>query len=244
MNQNKNILKNKKYLEVSYNSKRAYKGTYPNKLAQKIDKDFFKAPGKILDVGCGNGDFLEAFSNLGYEVSGVDISPDLEERLGNKYSVYNVDIENDACPFENQFDYVFSKSVIEHTRNPDAFLAFINKALKPGGICVIMAPSWEHTYWGPFYIDHTHVTPFTLPSLMQAMELSDFENINGEYFYQLPFVWKSKVLKIIPYIISKLPIPYSPFYQVPWSGNTFANKMIRFSKEVMLLTVGVKKKNG
>ena len=146
MSHEKNILKNKKYLEVSYNSKRSYKGEYPDKLAKKISDDIFKSPGKVLDLGCGNGDFLKSFSNLGYEVCGVDISPDVHDRLGDKYKVYNIDIENEDCPFKGEFDYVFSKSVIEHTKNPDAFLDFINSSLKPGGICVVMAPSWEHTY--------------------------------------------------------------------------------------------------
>jgi len=243
MADDKSVLKDKKYLEVTYNSKRTYRGGYPDKLAKKLNDDFFKKPGKILDLGCGNGDYLEAFSKIGYEVCGVDISPDIHDRLGGKYKVFNIDIENEDCPFEGEFDYVFSKSVIEHTRNPDVFLDFINRSLKSGGMCVIMAPSWEHTYWGPFYIDHTHVTPFTLPSLMQAMELTGFENVKGEYFYQLPFVWRSKFLKIVPYIISKLPVPYSPFYKVSWNGDRFLNKLVRFSKEVMLLSSATKRKD-
>ena len=29
----------------------------------------------------------------------------------------------------------------------------------------MLTPSWRHTYWGPFFIDSTHVTPFTEASL-------------------------------------------------------------------------------
>jgi len=233
-------LRDKKYLEITYGPERSYKGEYPNKLAQKISTDFYKKPGKILDIGCGNGDFLKAFSELGYEVVGIDISPDVEKRLGDKFEVMNIDIEKEECQFANEFDFVFSKSVIEHTRNPMSLLKFANKSLRPGGVSVIMTPSWEHTYWGPFYIDHTHVTPFTLPSLEEAMELADFTHVEGQYFYQLPFTWKNRAYKTIPWIISKLPIPYSPFYKVPWTGNNEINKLVRFSKEVMLLTSGVK----
>ncbi len=234
------VLRDKNYLEITYKDSNNKKGDYPDVLAKHLLKNYYKKPGKILDIGCGNGDFLKAFSRLGFEVVGVDISPDIKQRLGDRFEVMSVDIENASNLFEGEFDFVFSKSVIEHLREPSSMLKMAKNALKPGGKAIVMCPSWEHTYWGPYYIDHTHVTAFTRPSLEQALKLCGFSSVTADYFYQLPFTWKHNFYKVVPKIISKLPIPYAPWNRVPWKTNLYANKLVRFSKEVMLISVAVK----
>ena len=78
---------------------------------------------------------------------------------------------------------------------------------------------------------------FTIRSLKIALELSGFNNVKVNYFYQLPIIWKYPKIKIISNIIRKLPIPYSPMYdgdtKIRWPDKF--NKFIRFSNEVMLI---------
>jgi hypothetical protein len=100
-----------------------------------------------------------------------------------------------------------------------------------------MCPSWKHSYKEAFYIDHTHVTPFTKFSLKTACELSGFKS-KCHYFYQLPLLWKFPILNIFRRLISVLPLPYRPFDEVIWSDSV--NKMIRFSKEAMLISISEK----
>ena len=184
------------------------------------------------------GEHLAAFSRLGFDVAGVDISPGAPE-LANVYRVEVADLEHDPLPFpSNSFDFVFSKSVVEHMRHPTCLLTKALEALRPGGTAVIMTPSWTHTYWGPFYIDHTHVTPFTAPSLSDALMISGFKSVTVSHFYQLPFLWRYLFLKPIVWFFAALPLPYRPYHSAPWPDSL--NKIIRFSKEVMLLGVGKK----
>ena len=138
----------------------------------------------------------------------------------------------------SSFDFVFSKSVIEHLHSPSVLLSKAVAALRPGGMAVIMTPSWAHTYWGPFYMDHTHVTPFTATSLSAALQIAGFKQVDVSYFYQLPFLWRYPFLKPIAWTIASLPLPYRPYQTAPWQES--CNKLIRFSKEVMLLGVGSK----
>ena len=225
----KDILKDKKYLEFTYTKRDS---DYPSKLGAFLTKNFFgpKDLGlEILDIGCGDGEFLNVFSDLGLEAMGVDISP-----TDSKHEIHKADLEVDKLPFKDgSVNFVFSKSVIEHMNNPLNLMNEAHRVLIPGGKAVIMTPSWEHNYWGPFYIDHTHVTPFTRHSLEEALKMAGFQDIKVEYFYQLPFVWRNSMLKIIPKIISTLPIPFRPFKR-SWLPNSI-NKFIRFSNEVMLL---------
>lgn len=228
-----------RYLEVSYDPQKIPFGPYPGKLARWIHDEILRRPGDLLDAGCGRGEFLTAFAALGYRVIGIDASP-AASRFAPGMDIRAADFERDALPVSpGTFDFAFSKSVVEHLRDPDRFLRGLFDALKPGGIAVVMTPSWSHNAWGPFYIDHTHVTPFTLPSLEQALRIAGFDAIECRHFYQLPSVWRRPGLALVCRLIAALPIPFRPFHKTaPWPDNV--NKFIRFSNEVMLLAVGRK----
>lgn len=63
------------YVEVAYQVGEKPFGEYPLQLAKHlIDKYTLKEGMKILDNGCGRGEFLHAFSTLGMQVEGCDIS--------------------------------------------------------------------------------------------------------------------------------------------------------------------------
>lgn len=231
-------LKKKNYLEISYDEKKLPKTDYPRKLVKFLFNQYLKKTGSIVDVGCGRGEFLENFKKIGFKVSGVDVSPAIQQ-LSAEYTIQQCDFEHDPLPFDsNSIDFIFSKSVIEHLRHPEKVVDESFRVLKPGGKAIFMCPSWVHTYWGPFYIDHTHVTPFTLPSLRQLLELSGFKILSSEHFVQLPILWKFPVLKIFSEITALLPIPFRPLYNSVLPE--VLNKWVRFSKEKMLLVVAEK----
>ena len=75
-------------------------------------------------------------------------------------------------------------------------------------------------------------------SLSAALQIAGFKQVDVSYFYQLPFLWRYPFLKPIAWTIASLPLPYRPYQTAPWQES--CNKLIRFSKEVMLLGVGSK----
>lgn len=232
----KSILADEKYLEHTYSNKIAPPSEYPNYLGKWLLDNAYKDTGKIADFGCGRGDYLEVFKNLGFEPYGLDISPSVNNL--KDYNVKQVDFINDEFPYvEEKFDFVFSKSVIEHLQDPSTYLSAIYQSLENGGKAVVMTPSWSHTYWGPFYIDYTHVTPFTAYSLKSALEMAGFQDVTVKYFYQLPILWKFPWLVPFVKLFAKLPIPYAPYNSVPWAVSNRFNKLVRFSKEAMLLAI-------
>lgn len=231
----KSVMERGDYLKVTYSEQRAPRGSYPARLAAHLAGQYFPHPGRLLDFGCGRGEFVAAFADLGFDSAGVDISPAAPE-FAPGHDVRVADLEKDPLPFPPaSFDFVFSKSVIEHVREPVALLEKLRGALKPGGIAVIMTPSWVHTYWGPFYLDHTHVTPFTVPSLRDCIGFAGLELVRLGYFWQLPFLWRYPALTPLVRAFALLPLPYQPMAEVAWPAGF--NKLIRFSKEAMILCV-------
>lgn len=237
---NKTILENPEYLNITYSKEKAPYGEYPFFFGKHLLKEYYKKPGKILDLGCGRGEYVKVFSDLKFDSYGLDISPKAVECSDpNKVSIAN--LEKAENPHGNEcFDFVFSKSVIEHMQNPTSLLKVSYDCLKPGGTAIIMTPSWVHNYKAAFYIDHTHITPFTKPSLEDALRMSGFEDIKVKYFYQIPTLWKYPFLTLFSKATSLFPIPYAPLNDVPWAVSNKMNKYVRFSKEVMLFAVAKK----
>jgi len=210
---------------------------YPSKLCDYLVMRFFNAKesGTLLDVGCSGGTHMKYFAQNGFECKGVD----LRDENVDGFEVRGCNIETETIPFnDNTFDYVFSKSLAEHVNNTDNFFSNVLRVLKPGGIFVCMTPDWK-SQMSHFWDDYTHIHPFTRKSLRNALTINGFKDADCEYFYQLPFVWKCGFLKIIPLVINAI-TTQSMKWKTEKEGNGEDNKLIRFSKEKMLLSYSFK----
>lgn len=213
------------YVAVVYNEQDRPFTAYPDRLARYLFNRYNIEPDqKLLDIGCGRGEFLRGFMRCGTKGYGVDRSraaaalcPDAELRTS--------DLENEALPFEDDFfDVVFSKSVIEHFYYPEKLMQEIYRVLKPGGLVITMCPDWKFNF-RIYFEDYTHRTPFMLSSLRDIQLIHGFENVKCEHFRQLPALWKHPWL--LP--VAELTRLAAPRFLEPHS------KFVRFSKEIMLL---------
>jgi SAM-dependent methyltransferase len=217
------------------------KNTYPQKLCNYISKTFFKTievqaeKCKILDIGCCKGTALKSFNKSGnFELYGIDIRDENVEGINFKAC----NLEKESIPYpDDYFDYIYSKSVLEHVVNTDNFLSEALRVLKPNGRVVFLTPDWISQYKF-FWDDYTHVKPFTRKSLRDAMLIHGYDQVDCNHFYQLPFIWKYPFLKFIPWVISLLPDFLK--WKTREQRNTKDRKLIRFSKEKMLLVSATK----
>ena len=232
-----------KYLETVYFTEEYGENDYPQKLCNYIYSRIYRKyvtknrsqKLRLLDIGSGKGNHLVGFSRCGIEAYGLDTRDECIDIL-KTFDIRKCNIEKDRFPFEdNFFDFAFSKSVLEHVMNTDNFLRETLRVLKPGGIAILLTPDWRSEVKF-FWDEYTHVKPFTRRGLQSALKINGFSEVKCECFLQLPFVWKYPYLKFIPWLISLLPdaLKYKDEEEIQ------SRKLVRFSKEIMLIAIGVK----
>lgn len=102
---------------------------------------------RILDVGCGHGDFLKPVYDKTPHTYGVD--PDKEALDKNTLIKNKVVGTVEELPFEsNFFDLIVSEWVLEHLPDPEKAFREIYRVLKPGGKVVFLTPNvWNYNVW-------------------------------------------------------------------------------------------------
>jgi len=161
--------------------------------------------GKILDVGCGRGIFLNYMKELGWEVYGTEIT-DIAAKFAKKILKSNIFIgplEDHKFP-DNFFDVITLFHVLEHLPHPLKTLQEIYRILKPNGLLVISVPninSWQaqifKTKW--FHLDiPRHFFHFDYKSLSKMLPKEKWHilKIKRFSFEFEPFGWVQSILNI------------------------------------------------
>jgi SAM-dependent methyltransferase len=101
-------------------------------------------PGRLLDVGCGPGFFLEAAKRRGWEVLGVDPSPFSAPYVAERFGLEVIPalLEN-AHLAEASFDAVSLVHSLEHLPDPMKKLSLVERLLRPSGVLFIETPNIE-----------------------------------------------------------------------------------------------------
>ena len=103
---------------------------------------------KVLDIGCGPGEFSIIMAEEGHDVTGVDITEEMLQQASENARNYNVklnlkcmDVHN--LEFEdNTFDLIISRNVTWNLKNPDKFFKECQRVLKEDGRMIYFDDNW------------------------------------------------------------------------------------------------------
>jgi len=136
----------------------------------------------VLELGCATG-YMSRYlrDKLKCNVVGVELDPEAAKQAEASCDrVILANVEEDSWIEElgsRQFDVITCADIIEHLRDPDAFLAKIKKLIKPSGFLLVSLPNGAHaslrlellegrfTYEDTGLLDRTHLHLFTHQSL-------------------------------------------------------------------------------
>ena len=102
----------------------------------------FLPKGKLLDIGCGFGFFLNAARKFNWQVSGVELSKPAVQYAQDFYNldIFNGEVENANYP-KHTFNVITFWDVLEHVLNPATFLSSVQQILKKDGLIAFSIPN-------------------------------------------------------------------------------------------------------
>lgn len=156
--------------------------------ARKVGKlNSLSVGARLLDVGCGTGEFLRAAIEAGWEGMGIDVSEAASEFARSNYGIEVItgDLREIGLP-PSSFDVVTLWEVLEHMSSPTRCLAEINRILVADGVLAISVPNAESfqarmqreefVQWKPSY----HIYHFSPETLRKLLEKTGFQVIQIE----------------------------------------------------------------
>jgi len=138
--------------------------------------------GSLLDIGCGNGDYLRIAAQIGWQVTGLDPDPQAAA-LDSGLNVRKGGLPETGLPAE-AFDMITLNHVVEHLHDPVASLREVFRLLKPGGRVWIATPnleSYSHLRFQENWIGLQapgHLVLFNHRSMAQVLNTAGFERLH------------------------------------------------------------------
>ena len=143
--------------------------------------------GKVLDIGCGEGLFIEKFRKHGSNVVGIEVS-DIADQRSSKKGLQVIKGTFETVDLKGEkFDLISLIHVFEHLSEPYAVLDKIGRHFNPGGQLLIVIPnisSWQARmfkgnwfHWDP----PRHLFLCTPEALKDKMDSMEYELVHERY---------------------------------------------------------------
>lgn len=141
----------------------------------------FQERGRLLDIGCGSGQFLYNMQQLGWQVEGTDLDPmaqNLARQKGINIRIGNLEVQNYP---DDYFDAITMNHVIEHLHYPLKTVQECYRILRPRGRLIVVTPNIESLGHRQFGSDWVHLDPprhlylFSLETLKSMIQQSGLQ---------------------------------------------------------------------
>ncbi len=170
-----------------------------------------KCRGRLLDIGCGAGDFLYAMNQIaGWQTQGLEISPMAASRAR---SIYGLDVlvgqlgEVDIPA--RSFDVVTLWHVLEHLPHPRATLHEVKRILRPDGVIILACPmvdSWEAHFFGIYWAGYDVPRHFYTFSRRTLGRLLNDNGLSCEEIYSVVAGFNSLRISTAFWVNEKFPL--------------------------------------
>ena len=147
----------------------------------------FHQQGKILDIGCATGQFLNYMESRGWVATGIEPDEKTRNRAISEFGL-KVFPEDQLNVFENaSFDVISMWHVLEHVSMLDQRMEQLKRLLKPGGTLIVALPNcnaYDARKYGMFWAG------YDVPRHLYHFTSSDVEFLFGKYGF--------KIIRVLP----------------------------------------------
>lgn len=156
----------------------------------------YLAPGKLLDIGCGNGSLLAVARDRGWQISGYDVDSNSTKAVSERLGETNIYTGDFLCLCESQkYDAITLNQVLEHVKKPNEYLQKIRHLLADGGYVFVAVPNIHSVSnklkfilesagirrknVGKYYDTYHHLLYFTPSTLRRLLAKHGFASVNS-----------------------------------------------------------------
>lgn len=110
--------------------------------------------GRLMDVGCGSGKFLQIGQQLGWDCFGLELDPEAVKTARQLGLNVEEGSYEKLADYSAYFDCIVCSHVLEHVYQPIDLLQRLYGALRPGGTLLLSAPnsmSDASSFFGPYW---------------------------------------------------------------------------------------------
>lgn len=175
----------------------------------------------ILDAPCGgNAALVLALRQKRFAAVGADVDEGAADILGSSFVRANL---NEPLPWpDSTFDVAISTEGIEHLENHFAFLAELNRILRPGGLLIVTTPNITALrsrvrFWGSGFLgrDHRplnesarhplhHISLVTFPELRYELHMSGFRLIEVRHTHIKPISYAYAIYAPLMWLYTRI----------------------------------------
>lgn len=187
-------------------------------------KDALPPSGKLLDIGCGNGAFLKAFSAKlqNWDIYAQDIHDDCKEEILKIRNVKDF-FAGPLSGIDAKFNFISLIHSFEHVEHPIQILKDIKTLLKKDGLLLIQVPNISENVFDGLIYDHiSHFTPSALARVV------------GTVFHHIFFPTQQIKKEITLLANSQKIFPNTPQKKVEWvySSSTNLENLNKLTRDV------------
>lgn len=189
--------------------------------------------GKLLDIGCGTGDFLVVAKNDGWQITGIEPGEKPRKiaiRKGVSFVNKLSDIE------DNSFDVITMWHVLEHVPDLEFQIKELKRLIKPNGTILIAVPnfkSFDANYYGKFWAAFDvprHLWHFSKIAIEKL-----FANEKLQLVKVLPMKFDSFYVSLLSEKYKNGTMNFFNAFWIGWKSNRYGKRNSEYSSHIYII---------
>ena len=193
--------------------------------------------GKLLDYGCGRGDFLAIASGRKWECIGIEQDEDARKIAEKSHNLKVLPTNAPVDTFQSQFDLITMFHVLEHIPDLHSIMNNLNNWLKDNGRLAIALPnprSYDALHYGQYW------AAWDVPRHLHHFKTETIIRLAGQYGLQLKTVhamyWDAFFVSVLSEEYKKSKLPLIKSVAIGFLSNFKAMRSKQFSSLLYLFS--------